>query len=254
MPNKLKQLWTEGRASLNGWLLIPNGLSAELMAKSGWDSVTVDLQHGLQDYRSMVECFQAMQAHPVVPMARVPWNEPSIIGKALDAGAYGIICPMTNTAEQVRAFVSCCKYPPQGTRSNGPVRAGIYAAAGGYQSTANREILCIPMVETTEALANLEAILDVPGVDAIYVGPTDLGFSLGIPPKVDHEDVQVLKIYERIIAESSKRGIAACMHCGAPNYAKRMIDMGFKMVTVGWDTLYLTTGARSAVAAVRDTQ
>src|SRR5277367_5845442 len=123
--NKLLERWKAGKAAVNGWLAIPSGFSAEVMAQCGWDSVTVDLQHGVQDYMSMVHCFQAMAAHPVVPLARVPSLEPGIVGKVLDAGAYGVICPMVNTAEQARAFVSYCRYPPVGVRSNGPVRAGI---------------------------------------------------------------------------------------------------------------------------------
>jgi 4-hydroxy-2-oxoheptanedioate aldolase len=252
MPNKLKQLWQDGKPALNGWLHIPSGFCAELMAKAGWDSITVDLQHGVQDYMSMVHCFQAMQAHPIVPIARVPWYEPGIIGKVLDAGAYGVICPMVNTAEQARAFVAACKYPPAGARSNGPVRAGIYGASTGYQATANDEVLCIPMIETVEALSNLEAILDVPGIDAVYIGPTDLSFSLGLPPKMDQEDSRVLKIFERIVSEATKRNIAPCVHTMDPRYAKRMIAMGFRLTTVGWDALYITLGARAAIAAVRE--
>ena len=122
MPNKLKQLWQQDRAAVNGWLAIPSGFSAEVMAQAGWDSVTVDLQHGVQDYMSMVACFQAMQAHPVLPMARVPSNEPGIVGKVLDAGAYGVICPLVNTAAEAQAFVAACRYPPAGRRSNGPIR------------------------------------------------------------------------------------------------------------------------------------
>jgi len=133
MANKVKTIFDSGKAVINGWLAIPSGFSAEMMAQCGFDSVTVDLQHGVQDYLSMVHCFQAMQAHPVTPMVRVPWNEPGIIGKVLDAGAQGVICPMINSREECEAFVSACKYPPRGTRSNGPVRAGLYGEPGTYQ-------------------------------------------------------------------------------------------------------------------------
>jgi 4-hydroxy-2-oxoheptanedioate aldolase len=200
MANKLKQIWQAGGATVNGWLAIPNGYSAEVMAQAGWDSITVDLQHGIQDYMSMVGCFQAMQPHPTVPLVRVPWNEPGIVGKVLDAGAGGVICPMVNTEEQARAFISYCKYPPAGSRSNGPVRAGIYGASTGYQKTANEEILCIPMIETKEAVDNMKAILDVPGVDAVYIGPSDLGFSYGLLPILDREEPQILAIYEQLLA------------------------------------------------------
>ncbi len=122
---------------MNGWLAIPNGFSAEVMAQAGWDSVTVDMQHGVQDYMSMVTCFQAMQAHPVLPMVRVPWNEPGILGKVLDAGAYGVICPMVNTEAQARAFVAGCPLSPAGGAQQRPIRAGIYGVSTGYQKTAN---------------------------------------------------------------------------------------------------------------------
>ena len=251
MPNKVKQVWQDGRAAVNGWLAIPAGFSAEVMAQAGWDSVTVDLQHGVQDYLSMVACFQAMQVHPVLPMVRVPWNEPGIVGKVLDAGAYGVICPMVNTRAEAEALVSYCRYPPAGKRSNGPIRAGIYGVGTTYQSTANDEILCIPMVETREAVDNLEAILDVPGVDAVYIGPSDLGFSMGLPPVLDREEPQIMAIYERIIAETKRRGLRACIHCLTPAYATRMIAMGFGLVTIANDSGLLLGAARAAVQAVR---
>src|ERR1700716_234993 len=142
MANNVKKVWASGKAVVNAWLAIPSGFSAEVIAQCGFDSVTVDIQHGVQDYQSMVQCFQAMQAHPVTPMVRVPWNEPGIIGKALDGGAMGVICPMINTKKEAEAFVSACKYPMEGTRSNGPIRAAMYGEATSYQSTANAETLC----------------------------------------------------------------------------------------------------------------
>ncbi len=252
MPNKIKQLWQSGGAAVNGWLAIPDGFAAETMAQAGWDSVTVDLQHGVQDYMSMVTCFQAMQAHPVLPMVRVPWNEPGIVGKVLDAGAYGVICPMVNTVEQAQNFVSYCRYPPAGARSNGPIRAGIYGVSTGYQKTANEEILCIPMIETQQAIDNLEAILDVPGIDAVYIGPSDLGFSMGLIPILDRDEPQILVAYDKIIRETGKRGIAACVHCGTAAYAKRAIGMGFKLVTISNDSGLLLVAAKQAVTEVRN--
>ncbi|MBC7800769.1 MAG: 2,4-dihydroxyhept-2-ene-1,7-dioic acid aldolase [Gemmatimonadaceae bacterium] len=249
--NKLKQLWADGKPAINGWLAIPSGFSAETMAQGGFDSVTVDLQHGVQDYMTMVHCFQAMQSHPVLPMVRVPWNEPGIVGKVLDAGAYGVICPMVNTRAEAEAFVSYCRYPPAGKRSNGPIRAGIYGVGTTYQATANEEILCIPMVETQEAVDNLEAILDVPGVDAVYIGPSDLGFSMGLIPILDREEPQILAIYERILTETKKRNIGTCIHTANPAYAARMIKMGFNLVTLGNDSGLLLNAAKAAVKAAR---
>ncbi|WP_158747581.1 HpcH/HpaI aldolase/citrate lyase family protein [Acidisphaera sp. L21] len=249
--NKIKQLWAAGKPAVNGWLAIPNGFSAEVMAQAGWDSVTVDLQHGVQDYLSMVTCFQAMQAHPVLPMVRVPWNEPGIIGKVLDGGAYGVICPMVNTVAEAKAFVSYCKYPPMGARSNGPIRAGIYGVSTGYQKTANDEVLCLPMIETAEAVANLEAILDVPGIDAVYIGPSDLGFSMGLIPILDREEPEILKIYDKVLKETAKRGLSAGVHCGSAAYAKKAIGMGFKLVTINNDSGLMLGAARAALSEVR---
>ncbi len=252
MANKLKQLWQGGKPAVNGWLAIPSGFSAEVMAQAGWDSVTVDLQHGVQDYQSMVACFQAMQSHPVLPMVRVPWSEPGIVGKVLDAGAYGVICPMVNTADEARAFVSYCRYPPAGKRSNGPIRAGIYGVGTAYQSTANQEVLCLPMVETQEAVDNLDAILDVPGIDAVYIGPSDLGFSMGLPPVLDREEQVIMDIYGRILEGTRRRGLGACVHCGSPAYAARMIAMGFNLVTISNDSGLMLNAARAAVQAARE--
>ncbi len=121
----------------------------------------------------------------------------------------------------------------------------------GYQKTANEEILCIPMIETQEAVANLEAILDVPGIDAVYIGPSDLGFSMGLIPILDREEPEILTIYEKIVRETGKRGLAAGVHCGSAAYAKRAIGMGFKLVTINNDSGLLLTAAKQAVAEAR---
>jgi len=248
--NPLKARWKAGKAAVNGWLAIPSAFSAEVMAQCGFDSITVDMQHGVQDYMSMVHCFQAIERHPVARLVRVPWNEPGIIGKALDGGAWGVIAPMINTREQAEAMVSACRYPPHGSRSNGPIRHGTYGVPGNYQKIANDEILVIPMIETQQALDNLEAILNVKGIDGIYVGPSDLAFSMGKPPKLDHEDPEILAIYQRLITECSKRGICAGIHCGSADYAARMIRMGFRLTTVSSDSGLMAKAAMEAVAGV----
>ena len=252
MPNKIKQMWKEGRASVNGWLAVPSGFSAEVMAQGGWDSLTVDMQHGVQDYQTMVACFQGMQGHPVLPMVRVPWNEPGIIGKVLDAGAYGVICPMINTKAEAEALVAATRYPPMGKRSNGPIRAGIYGVTTTYQETANEEVLVFAMTETQEAIDNIDGIVNVPGLDAVYIGPSDLGFSMGLKPVLDREEPQILAAYEKILAATKKAGITAGIHCGSEAYAKRAIGMGFKMVTVGSDAVFINQAARATVSGLRE--
>ena len=251
MQNKIKNAWASGKAVVNGWLAIPSGFSAEVMAQCGFDSVTVDLQHGVQDYQSMVQCFQAMQAHPILPMVRVPWNEPGIVGKVLDAGAYGVICPMINSVAEAEAFVSYCKYPPEGARSNGPIRAAMYGEATNYQKTANAEIIVMAMIETKQAVDNLDAILDVAGLTGVYIGPSDLGFSYGLVPILDREEPEILAIYEKVLAGCKKRGLYAGIHCGSAAYAAKAIKMGFMLVTISNDSGIMAVAAKAAVKQVR---
>jgi len=251
MANKVKEIWASGKVVVNAWLAIPSGFSAEVMAGCGFDSVTVDIQHGVQDYMSMVQCFQAMGAHPVTPMVRVPWNEPGIIGKVLDGGAYGVICPMVNTKKEAEDFVQYCKYPPRGTRSNGPIRMVTYGVPSEYQKTANDETLCIPMLETRTAVENMEAILDVEGISGVYVGPSDLGFSYGLVPKLDREEPEILKIYEKLIKECEKRKIYPGIHCSGWEGAVRNINMGFKLVTLLNDSGLLAMSARHHIGETR---
>jgi 4-hydroxy-2-oxoheptanedioate aldolase len=251
MSNKLKARIAASKAAVNGWLAIPSGFSAEVMAQCGWDSVTVDLQHGVQDYLSMVECFQAMQAHPITPLVRVPWNEPGIIGKCLDGGAMGVICPMVNNAAEAKALADASLYPPQGKRSNGPIRAAMYGEASSYQATANTEILVIAMIETQAGIDNIDEILSVPGISGIYIGPSDMGLSLGMIPILDREEPVILEIYDRLLASCKKHGKFAGLHNGSAAYAARMIQKGFQLTTIANDSGLMARAAREAVTATR---
>lgn len=251
MANALKQAWREGRRTVNGWLAIPSGFSAEVMAQCGFDSVTVDMQHGVQDYASTVSCFQAMQPHGVVPMARVPWLEAGIIGKVLDAGALGIICPMINSQLDAQLLVDCCRYPPLGKRSFGPIRAGLYGSGTSYYDIANADVAVIPMIETRTALDQLDAILDVQGIDAIYVGPSDLGLSLGLRPMLDREEPEMLNTYGYLVRAARDRGMGVGVHCASGAYARRMLDLGFTFVTTNNDSGLMAIKARQEIAAAR---
>ena len=251
--NNVKKIWASGKTVVNGWLAIPSGFSAEVVAQCGFDSVTVDMQHGVQDYHSMVACFQAMDKHPVTPLVRVPWNEPGIVGKVLDGGAWGVICPMVNSAAEAKALANACLYTPKGKRSNGPIRAAAYGEASPYQSIANDEVLVIPMIETREALDNIDEILDVPGISGIYIGPSDLGFSLGLKPVLDREEPNVLAIYEELLKSTSKRGLFAGIHNSTGAYAARMVAMGFRFVTLANDSGLMARAARVEIDITRKT-
>lgn len=248
--NALKTVWASGGAAINGWLHIPSSWSAEVMAHQGYDSLTVDLEHGLADFQASLSMFQAISTTNVVPMARVPWNEPGIIMRLLDAGAYGIICPMINSREDCERFVGACRYHPDGYRSLGPTRARLYGGAD-YEQHANRHVLAFAMVETGEALANLDQIAGVRGLDGLYVGPGDLSLSMGFSQRLDSDEPAFLESLDRILAAARTHGLVAAIHTNSPAYATRMIARGFGLVTLMSDTVLLGTMARQTVGAVR---
>ncbi len=250
--NTLKKIWARGEAVVNGWLSIPSSFSAEVMAHQGFDSLTVDMQHGVVDYQVAVTLLQAISTTAVIPLARVPWNDPARLMKILDAGAYGVICPMVNTREQAEALVQACKYPPRGYRSWGPVRASIYAGAD-YGDRANEDIIVMPMIETAEALKNLDDILTVPGVDAIYVGPSDLSLALGCKPRLDQTDPPVVEAQQMIVEACKRHGVIAGIHNATAAYALKMVAAGYQFVTLASDSRFLAAKAAEEVAVVRKT-
>jgi 4-hydroxy-2-oxoheptanedioate aldolase len=249
--NKLRTLWKNGGVAVNGWLGIPSSASAEGMARCGWDSLVVDLQHGLVDYTDAVPMLQAISQTETTPMARVPWNMPDIIMKLLDAGAYGIVCPMINTVAECEEFIQNCRYAPRGRRSFGPIRAAQYAGPD-YWKFANETVLTIAMIETQQALDNLDAILKVDSLDAIYVGPSDLGLSLGHQPMADPTAPKVMDAIKFIINTAKKHKIPAGIHCGQPAWAREMIGLGYQLVTLGNDNSLLQAAARNAIASTRE--
>lgn len=247
--NPAKERLRAGKSVLNGWLHIPSSLTAEAMAHAGFDTLTLDLQHGPFGFEAVLPMLQAISTTSTVPLARVPWNEPGIVMKLLDAGCYGLICPMVNTREQCEAFVGACRYPPLGYRSFGPTRVRLHAG-GNYAGRANDETLTFAMIETAEALTNLDDILSVPGLDAVYVGPADLSQALGGAPGGDWDEGPVVEALGRILEAAQKHGVVAGVHTMSPAYARRMLGLGYRFVTVQSDLVFLTAGAEATVAAL----
>jgi 4-hydroxy-2-oxoheptanedioate aldolase len=248
--NPLRTLWSQDKAAVNGWLTIGDSFAAETMAQQGWDSLTIDLQHGVIDYTALVPMLQAISTTSTVPVVRVPWLEPGIVMKTLDAGAYAIICPMVNTREDVQKLVAWTNYAPQGTRSYGPVRATLYGGAD-YFEHANATIVRFAMIETAQALDNLDAILSVDGLDAIYIGPSDLSISLGCKPSFDELEPKAAQAVEHILARAKHHGVVAGMHNGSPPAARARIAKGFRFVTVGSDARLLAAGSQEILQAMR---
>lgn len=248
--NTVKQMWREGKVTLGGWLSLPNTYSAEVMAHQGFDWLCIDTQHGMIDYSTAVLMLQAISTTEVTPFVRVPWNEPSIIMKYLDAGAYGIIVPMVNNRKEAEQAVAACRYPPEGIRSYGPNRVTYYAGRD-YAQQANAEIACVVMIETAEALKNLDDILSTPGVDAAYIGPADLSLALGLPPRGDNDDPKHVAAVARIREACERHGVIPGIHTGGSAFASKCAQQGFKMVLLTSDVAGLARGASQELAAMR---
>ncbi|MBZ0301893.1 MAG: 2,4-dihydroxyhept-2-ene-1,7-dioic acid aldolase [Anaerolineae bacterium] len=244
--NTVKTIWAQGGAVVNGWLSIPSSWAAEVMAHQGWDSLVVDMQHGLADLSTAMQMMQAISTTGVIPMVRVPWNEPGAIMRSLDMGAYGVICPMVNTRAECEAFVGACRYHPDGYRSLGPTRARIYAGAD-YAGKANETVVTMAMIETRQAMDNLDEILSVPGLDAIYIGPNDLHLSLFGVGGSDNEDAEFLEALDTIFAACRRHDIRIGIHTGSSAYARKMVERGAQFVTLSSDTALMSAAARQIV-------
>jgi 4-hydroxy-2-oxoheptanedioate aldolase len=249
--NIVRRIWATDGAVLNGWCSMPCGFTAELMSHLGWDSLVIDTQHGLVGYQDMVAMLQGISTTAVTPMVRVPWNDPASIMKALDAGAYGIICPMINSREACQSFVGACRYAPRGYRSSGPLRAMLYGGLD-YAANANDVIVAMAMIETREALGALDEIVSTPELDGVYVGPSDLSVSLGLPHGLDRNEDEVMGALRAILEACRRHRVKAGIHTGSTGYAKRMIGMGFDFVTVLSDARLMTLAGAQAVREMRE--
>jgi len=254
IKNGVKKRWAEGKPVLNGWLSIANSFSAEIMAAQGYDSLTIDMQHGIVGYDGAVPMLQAMRASGVTPLVRVPWLDPADIMKALDAGAYGVICPMINTRAEAERLVSYVRYPPSGVRSFGPSRA-LFSAGAGYAAEADDEMICLAMIETAQAYENLEDILATPGLDGVYIGPADLTLGLQgkrYAPGFDRREPEMIEAIKTILHAAHRAGKRAALHNGTPDYAAEAVGWGFDFVTVTNDVRLLAGAAEASVRKFRD--
>jgi 4-hydroxy-2-oxoheptanedioate aldolase len=248
--NEIAKIIAGGGTVLNGWLAIANSFSAELMAHQGFDAVTIDLQHGPVDFEAAVGMLQAISTTAAVPMVRVPWNEPILTAKLLDAGAYGIICPMINSKAEAEALVNYCRYPPRGARSFGPNRALLYGGADYWQH-ANEEVLLFAMVETRQAVKNVEEIISVDGLNGIYVGPSDLSLSMGKTPTLDPQDPEVLAAIKTVCTVTRKSGKIAGVHTDGAKTALRRFSEGYQLCTILSDARLMANAAAAAVREAR---
>lgn len=252
-PSALHAHFRSGGKAINGFCSIPSTVVAEIIGRAGFDLVTIDLQHGLIDYQTALTMVQVLQGLPAPVLARVPWNEPGIIAKVLDAGVSGVICPMVNTVEDARALVQATRYAPLGGRSFGPTRANMVHGAA-YVKTANARVLVLAMIETRQAMQNLDAILGVEGIDGVYVGPSDLGLSLGYEPTLEPKDAEVLDAIAATGARAKAAGRIAGCHCGSVAMVRRMQGLGFDFGSLLTDVRIVTQAFAGHIAEYRSQQ
>ena len=248
---KIKQKFCDNSFCLNGWLSIPNSFTSEAMGKMGWDSLTLDLQHGQIDYSTAVPLMQSVNKNDCSILARVPWNEPGIIMKMLDLGAIGIIAPMINTKKECEEFVSYCNYPPIGKRSFGPMRAQLIYGSN-YFEEANKNIISMAMIETKEAVENLDQILSVPNLTGVYIGPADMCSSYGLKPQFDPRDEKIYSNFKLIAKKAKENNKIAGIHTGSTAYAKEMISLGFQFVTILSEFRFMTSYGEAIINEMKN--
>jgi 4-hydroxy-2-oxoheptanedioate aldolase len=248
--NRALAAWRNGSQTIGGWLSVGNAYSAELMAHLGFDWLCVDLQHGMIGYEDLKHMLPAISTTSVTPLVRVPWNDPAAIMKALDAGACGVIVPMINSRREALNAVSACRYPPEGQRSFGPIRAALYSGKD-YAMEANRQTACIAMIETRQALDNLEEIVTTPGLDGVYIGPSDLALALGLAPVGDNGDPIHAAAVTRIFETCRYHGLAVGIHTWSVEYSGRYLRQGFQFVTLGSDSGFMAKAAAAELKTAR---
>lgn len=248
--NVMRQIWQRGEPVLSAWMSIPSPLLAEILGQMDYDVATLDLQHGMISFEQNLHMFQALSSTSTMPMARLAGNDATHIGRVLDAGAYGVICPLINSAAEAAAFVSACRYYPLGTRSYAPVRGQLYGGAD-YYPKANDEIVKLAMIETRAGVDALDAILEVEGLDGIFVGPNDLAVAYGKPPVSESDDPEVTAAIAGICTRTRAAGKVAGILCSGPQAALKRVGQGFNLVTCGGDIGLLSAAARNSIAVVR---
>ncbi len=248
--NKVKAICGAGGAAVTGWLGAASPYIAEVTGHLGFDCVTIDMQHGMLGIETAIACMQALSATPAMPMVRVPASDPAIIMHVLDAGAYGVICPMISTAEEAARFVDACLYPPLGSRSFGAQRGFLYGGSD-YVDHANNQILKLAMIETAQGIENFEAILAMPHLDGIYIGPNDFSLALGGKPSCEPVEPHVTEAIERIVKGTRAAGKICGIFSSDGKAAARRAGQGFNFLTPGGDLSHYKSGAIEAVTAAR---
>lgn len=249
--NHVKHALREGRPTAGAWLSLCSGISAEIMSRAGLDWLLVDMEHGHGDLQTLLAQLQAIEGSPTIPIVRVQWNDPAVIKRVLDLGAYGVMIPFIGGRAEAEAAVRACKYPPQGIRGiAGSHRAGGYGrSAAEYWKRANDEILVVVQIETRAAVDEIEQIVKVPGIDVIFIGPADLSTSLGHMGNPGHPEVQAAM--GRVEAAARGAGLALGNITRGWDQARELYAKGYNFLTLCSDTSLLVQGSNDVVARFR---
>jgi 2-keto-3-deoxy-L-rhamnonate aldolase RhmA len=247
MKNQLKTQLDEGRTTYGAWITLSHPAISEYLATIGFDWFVFDQEHSPLDVDTTQVMMQASRASDVTPLVRVAWNDPVRIKKALDIGAHGLVIPMVSSAADAELAVAACRYPPAGIRGAGPSR--MLMTDPDYVATANEEVMVIVQIESRDAVENAADILAVEGVDAFFLGPVDLSYSLGRRGDVSHADVQ--QAIDRVREAAAAAGVAGGIWQGAGKTIPERAAEGWKMIAVGFDAGFLTAGAREALRGAR---
>lgn len=247
----LKQRLRANETTFGGWLTVASPVIAEIMGGVGFDWLIIDTEHGGFGVEGLQTCLIALNGSPTVPIVRVPWNDAVRIKQILDMGADGVLIPMVNTPAEARAAVAACKYPPEGSRGFGPRRASDYGRnTDAYVAQANDAVIIIPQIEHIDAAADIDAILDVPGIDAVCIGPTDLSGTAGVLRQFDHP--MVTGAIDRILAAARKRQMPACLGVIFPDEVMRTrIAQGANFLIACEDLAALVAASGSALERIR---
>jgi 4-hydroxy-2-oxoheptanedioate aldolase len=249
--NTTKRLLRNGQPAIGAWLTFPCVNVAEVVANAGWDWVTVDAEHGPMTIEMLSNMFTAIGTTQAMPLCRIPDNDPVWIKRILDAGAMGIIVPMVCSAEEATQAVRAAKYPPLGIRSAGGGRWRYWAGAD-YPQHADDEILVVVMIEHIDAVTRAEEILRVPGVDACFIGPSDLAWSMGLGKGPGASDPAHAEAIERVLAAAKRAGVPAGIHCRSAEEVVARASQGFQFMACTSDQFMLFTAASQAAAGIRE--
>ncbi len=248
--NMVKEKLRRGEPSIGTWVSTGNPLVAEILAHAGFDWLTVDMEHNAIDMENLVACFYAIATTDTVPFVRVPWNDPQILKRVLDVGAYGVVVPNIKTPEEAEMAVQGCRYAPEGFRGVGSIRGRLYGGSD-YFEKANEEIAVILMIEDTQAVRRIAEICNVPGIDSLFIGPNDLASSMGLPRGLDNPHPDHKAAVKQVLETGKRFNVPVGIHCASAEEVNQRIEEGFQWMPIVSDAEFLSSAVKGSLEQVK---